>query len=107
MGMELLKGLKYLEENHKITAKARAIGLMGGIELLADPENDVPFDPSIYAAPAVVEECAKRNLILRPLIFGGLNVVALAPPLIVKKQDIETMIEKLSDSIQAFEKKVL
>ncbi|KMY55608.1 aminotransferase [Bacillus sp. FJAT-27231] len=107
MGEELLKGLQYLENTHKTTAKARTIGLMGGIELLADPENDVPFDSSIYAAPAVVEECEKRNLILRPLTFGGLNVVALAPPLIVNKQDVETMIEKLSDSIRAFEKKAL
>lgn len=107
MGEELLKGLKYLEENHKITAKARAIGLLGGIELLSDPENDIPFDSSVYAAPSVVDECAKRNLILRPLTFGGLNVVALAPPLIVNKKNIETIVEKLSDSIKAFEKSVV
>ncbi|WP_042345426.1 aminotransferase family protein [Bacillus massiliigorillae] len=107
MGKELLKGLKYLEQNHKITAKPRAIGLMGAIELLKDPENDVAFDPSIYAAPIVVDECAKRNLILRPLVFGGLNAVAIAPPLIVTKQDVEKIIETLSDSIKAFEKQAL
>ncbi|WP_096200780.1 aminotransferase family protein [Bacillus sp. FJAT-45350] len=107
MGDELLKGLKYLEETHKITARARAIGLMGGIELLADPESNKPFDPGMYAAPAVVEECMKRNLILRPLIFGGQNVVAIAPPFTVTKQDVETIIEKLSDSIKAYEKQIL
>ncbi|WP_096200337.1 aminotransferase class III-fold pyridoxal phosphate-dependent enzyme [Bacillus sp. FJAT-45350] len=50
MGDKLLKGLKYLEENHKITARAKAIGLMGGMEMLADPESNKPFDPSMYAA---------------------------------------------------------
>ncbi|MEK4028551.1 aspartate aminotransferase family protein [Pseudobacillus sp. FSL P4-0506] len=107
MEKELLNGLHYLQDTHKIAAKPRALGLMGGIELLADPDSDTAFDPSVFAAPAVVEECAKRNLILRPLIFGGLNVVAIAPPLIVNKQDIETIIHTLSDSIKAFEQKVL
>lgn len=107
MEQELWKGLNYLQDTHKIAAKPRAIGLMGGIELLADPDSGTAFEPSIFAAPAVVEECAKRNLILRPLIFGGLNVIAIAPPLIVDKQDIETIIATLSDSIQAFEQRVM
>ncbi|WP_413064823.1 aspartate aminotransferase family protein [Siminovitchia sp. 179-K 8D1 HS] len=107
MGEELLKGLKYLEEKHEITAKARGIGLMAGIELFKDREKGEGFAPDVYAAMAVVDECKKRNLILRPLTFGGINCVAIAPPLIVQKQDIETIIDTLSDSIKAFEQKVL
>lgn len=107
MGEELLKGLKYLEENHKITAKARGLGLMAAIELLKDRETGEGFAPELFAAPAVVADCKQRNLILRPLIFGGMNAVAIAPPLISQKQDIETIVEILSDSINEFEQKVL
>lgn len=106
-GEELLKGLKELESKHKITAKARGIGLMAAIELFRDPEKNVPFEASEMAAMAVVEECAKRNLILRPLVFGGLNAVALAPPLIATKQDIEDILSILSEAISAFEEQVL
>ncbi|WP_096439432.1 aspartate aminotransferase family protein [Alteribacter populi] len=107
MGEELLTGLKYLEEKHKVTTKARTTGLLGAIELFADRDTGKAFDPALHAAQQVVEECLNRNLILRPLSFGGMNAVALAPPLIATKGDIETIIERLSDSIHAFETKVL
>ncbi|WP_158734773.1 aspartate aminotransferase family protein [Alteribacillus sp. YIM 98480] len=107
MGAELQTGLKYLEEKHKVTAKSRTIGLLGAIELFADRENEKGFEPSLHAAQQVVEECLNRNLLLRPLAFGGINAVALAPPLIVNKKDIETIIERLSEAIKAFENKVL
>ncbi|WP_101845044.1 aspartate aminotransferase family protein [Halobacillus sp. Marseille-P3879] len=105
METELKKGLAYLEDKHSITAKSRAIGLLGAIELFEDRDNEKGFDPSVNAAPQVVEECLNRNLLLRPLVFGGINAIALAPPLVVTKADIETIIGKLSDSIQAFEKR--
>ncbi|WP_257347369.1 aspartate aminotransferase family protein [Pseudalkalibacillus decolorationis] len=107
MGDELFKGLKYLEEQHQVTAKSRTSGLLGAIELFADRDNGKAFDPSLHAAQQVVEECLSRNLLLRPLSFGGMNAVALAPPLIVNKGDIETIVERLSDAIKAFENKAL
>lgn len=106
MGERLFKGLKYLEENHKITGRARGIGLLGAIQLFKDPEKEEDFDSSLFAAIQVVDECKKRNLILRPLSFG-MDAVAVAPPLIANEQDIDTIIETLSDSIKVFEQKVL
>ncbi|VEF47175.1 aminotransferase [Bacillus freudenreichii] len=100
----MMKGLKYLEENHKITARSRGIGLMGGIELLADRDLGKEFDSSANAAVTVVDECIKRNVILRALTFGGKNIVPLAPPLIINEQQLETIFEVLSESITAFEK---
>lgn len=106
MGEKLLEGLKYLEDNHRITGRARGLGLLGAIQLFKDPDTEEEFDPSVMAALQVVGECKQRNLILRPLSFG-MEAVAVAPPLIVDEKDVETIIETLSDSIKAFEKKVL
>lgn len=103
MGEKLFEGLKYLEDNHKITGSARALGLLGAIQLYKDPEAKENFDPDLFAAIQVVEECKKRNLILRPLSFG-MDAVAVAPPLIVNEKDVEEIINILSDSIAAFEK---
>lgn len=102
----MLRGLKYLEETHNITARSRGIGLMGAIELLADRDTGKEFDLFANAAPVVVEECLKRNVILRALTFGGRNVVPLAPPLIINEKQMETIIEVLSDSIKTFEKSI-
>lgn len=107
MGEKLLKGLKEIEGKHSITANSRGLGLMAAIELFRDPKKNIPFEASEMAAIAVVEECAKRNLIVRPLTFGGLNAIAIAPPLIATEQDIEEILSILSDAIGAFEKQVL
>lgn len=107
VGEELLNGLKELEKKHTITAKARGIGLMAAIELFRDPAKEVPFEASEMAALAVVEECAKRNLIVRPLTFGGMNAIALAPPLITTKEEVNEILAILSEAIEAYEKQVL
>lgn len=104
LGEKLFQGLKYLEENHQITADARALGLLGAISLFKDRDNREGFDFDLHAATAVVELCRERNLILRPLAFG-MEAVAIAPPLIATEQDIDTIIEILSDAIKEFEQK--
>ncbi|WP_174842919.1 aspartate aminotransferase family protein [Neobacillus mesonae] len=103
---ELLKGFQYLEEKHSIVTKTRAKGLMGAFELFVDRDSGTPFDPSALAAPKVIQECFKRKLIARPVVFEGSNIITIAPPLIANKQEIEKIIVILSDSITAFEKQI-
>jgi putrescine aminotransferase len=105
MEKELLAGLKYLEDKHSIVPRTRAIGLLSAFELSADNEN--PFDTSIRAAQKVVEECFKRNLILRAIDFEpGMNIIPIAPPLVINKQEIAKIISIIDDSITSFKKKV-
>lgn len=104
MEAELIKGFKYLEENHVTVTKSRAIGLMAAFELFADPDSKKPFDPEVNAAPRVVQECWKRKLIVRPVTYGGTNIVVMAPPLVINKAQIEDMINIFSDAVAAFEK---
>src|SRR5699024_1223508 len=67
MEKELLKGFNYLEDKHPHFTKQRAKGLLAGFELQADKDKDKNFDPSFQADADVVEECYKRNLMLRPI----------------------------------------
>ncbi|RFU70446.1 aspartate aminotransferase family protein [Peribacillus saganii] len=101
MGPELLKGLKFLEDKHTIVTKSRVKGLLGAFELFEDREQGIPFNPEKMAAPKLVEECLSRGLIVRAVTFGGTNIIALSPPLIITKEEIEKITLILSEAIQA------
>lgn len=102
MEKELQKGLTYLEEKHDIVRNCRAIGLLAAFEVF-DPETGDYLDASINAASTIVDECFDRKLILRPI---GTFRVAIAPPLVINKQEIEKMIAIIDESLTAFEEKI-
>lgn len=104
MSHELAKGLKQLEEKHWTVSEGRNIGLLAGFELYEDRENKKRFDASLVVAPKVIAECLKRNLILRPITYKGTDTIALAPPLIITKKEIQTMINIISDAVSEVEK---
>ncbi|MDQ0273254.1 aminotransferase family protein [Cytobacillus purgationiresistens] len=106
MEAELFKGMCYLETKHDIVTKSRAKGLLGAFELYADKENRLPFEPAAMAAQKLVEECFKRKLIIRSITYNGTNIIAMSPPLIITKEEIETIISILSESISAVEKQL-
>ncbi|MEC1347932.1 aspartate aminotransferase family protein [Bacillus haynesii] len=103
-GEEMLKGLQYLEKTYKHVSKARGLGLLGGLELFRDPESGTPFDPSTHAAAKYVDICFEKGLQLRYFDWRGTNTVAIAPPLIITKEQVEDIINIMSDALTAFEK---
>ncbi|MCY9140430.1 aspartate aminotransferase family protein [Peribacillus frigoritolerans] len=105
-GEELLKGLKYLESNHKHVTNVRGLGLLAGIELLKDPESGISFDPSERAAGLYTDLCMELGLQLRYFDWKGSNTIALAPPLIITSNQIEEIINRMSNALKLFEKQV-
>lgn len=102
MEQELKKGISYLQDRHSIVHKTRAIGLLAGFELYADRDSETPFAPEVKASLNFVEECFKRRLILRALRANeGYNIVALSPPLTIRKEEIAEMIEIMDDALLA------
>lgn len=108
MEQELDAGFEYLKEKHPTVTKTRALGLLAGFELYKDRDEGIPFDSSILSSTEVVDECFRRKLILRPLASKvGRNIVAIAPPLIISRQQVEDMIHIIDKSITVFERKYL
>ncbi|SDI35689.1 aspartate aminotransferase family protein [Natribacillus halophilus] len=106
MEKELQKGLHTLQEKHKCMTKSRAIGLLAGFDLMKDPEADQLFENDVKAAETFVKACRERNLILRKFDFeDGMNTVAIAPPLIITKKEIQELIDILDDALTAVHKK--
>ncbi|ASN06230.1 aminotransferase family protein [Virgibacillus necropolis] len=107
MGRELDKGLKYLEDKYTFFTNRRSRGLLAGFDLMKDPEANIPFDHSARAAGNLVDECYNRKLLIRPFDFEpGMNIVAIAPPLTISKNEVEKIIHIVDDSLTAFSKKI-
>ncbi|CAM3571733.1 aspartate aminotransferase family protein [Aeromicrobium ponti] len=97
MGEEMLKGFKWIQGERELVSEVRALGLIGAVELKSDKGQ---------FAPAVVAEAAKRGLICRSVIFDGMDILVFAPPLTINKQEINSLVEILHDSIFAVEQRI-
>ncbi|MBP2239634.1 adenosylmethionine-8-amino-7-oxononanoate aminotransferase [Cytobacillus eiseniae] len=105
MGIELLTGLKRIQGERRIVGKVKGLGLMAGLELLKDCQTKKTFENPV--SPLIVAEAAKRGLICRSVVFDGQDVVVFAPPLIIKKEEIDKLIDIINESIAAVEEAIV
>ncbi|MFJ8244792.1 aspartate aminotransferase family protein [Peribacillus asahii] len=103
MGEEMLKGFKWLQQEQNIVGEVRGLGLLGAIELVKNQGTNERFNKPL--APLVVNEAAKRGLICRSVVFEGQDTLVFSPPLIINKQEINKMIEIISDSLSVVKQK--
>ena len=82
-----------LEED--FVGEVRGIGLIAGVELYKDPTNKVTFEQVGKAGKVLSDACQKNGLIVRPI----LDTIALCPPLIISKNEIDELVEKLRMSL--------
>jgi len=84
---------------HPMVGHARAVGLVGAIELMADRRRKVPFDPGAGLGARLVELALEHGVILRPL---G-DVVSFCPPLIVGAAEIDQLFDAVAAALQRLE----
>jgi 4-aminobutyrate--pyruvate transaminase len=80
---------------HPLVGHGRAAGLVGAIELMADPAQKVPFDPALKVGARVVEHALDYGVILRPLR----DVISFCPPLIIKPAEIDFLFDAVSRAL--------
>jgi len=78
-----------------IVGEARAIGLIGGLEIVADKTTKAKFPPEIAAARIVEAKCLDHGLILRAL---G-DVLAISPPLIISQEELSDLLARLKRGV--------
>jgi 4-aminobutyrate--pyruvate transaminase len=79
--------------------EVRSVGLIGAIELAADPARRTPFDPAQKAGARVAELALEQGLIVRAM---G-DAVAFCPPLITTAAQIDEMFERFDRALVRFE----
>ena len=85
---KLQNGLRALE-SHPLVGEVRGIGLIAAVELVADKENRINFDPKLAIGAKVMAYTQTRGTILRAM--AG-DAIAFCPPLIITGDEIDKMI---------------
>lgn len=94
----LQNGLRELE-GHPLVGEVRGVGLIAGVELVRDKASKTPFDRSDGAGAIVEEEARKRGLLVRAL---G-DTIAFCPPLIVSPSNVEEIVSRFGEALEASE----
>lgn len=90
--------------DHESVGEIRGVGLMVGIELVADRETKRGFSMPHSACTMVELEAWERGLYCRAM---GIEVVGLAPPLTVDRACVDEMVDILVASVEAMEAALL
>jgi 4-aminobutyrate---pyruvate transaminase len=81
--------------SHPLVGQARAVGLIGALELMADAVQKVPFDPADKVGVRVVREALRRGVILRPV---G-DTITFCPPLIISRSEIDFLFDRVTETL--------
>ena len=104
-GAHLARRLHERFGNHPFVGDIRGPGLFLGLELVADRGSKEPFDPARKLHARVKQEAMARGLMVYPM--GGTvegargDHVLLAPPFIISASEIDMVVERLGDAIDA------
>jgi len=81
---------------HPLVGEARGMGLVGGVELVADKVSKRAFDPKQGMAPRAVRFAQEEGVISR---FLAGDTVAICPPLIISEAEIDDMFNRLARAL--------
>jgi len=81
--------------DHPLVGEARALGMIGAVELVADKVTKRPFEPVGRVGAKTVEFAQSHGLLCRML---G-DSVALCPPLIMTEAEINEMFDRLARAL--------
>ena len=101
MGEVLAEELPRLQERHPSIGEVRGKGLFWGIELVKDRETReplVPFNASgeAFAPMAKIAKAALQNGLY---LMTHWNVIIVAPPLTITREELDEGLEKLDEAL--------
>lgn len=85
--------------DHPLVGEVRGVGMVAGIEIVADKAAKKPFDMAAKAGIRLAGLVRAEGLIVRPIN----NTLALSPPLVITPEEIDEAVEKLARAMDRFE----
>lgn len=92
----LQSGLRAFAD-HSLVGEVRGLGMIAGVELVADKAAKKPFDPAKGAGAIVQEEMKARGVLVRAL---G-DTIAFCPPLIISDAEIKAVTARFGEALDA------
>jgi 4-aminobutyrate--pyruvate transaminase len=81
---------------HPLVGEARGLGLIGGVELVADKRTKRSFQPQQGIGPRAVQFAEAEGLIVRSVLG---DVLTLCPPLVISAAEIDDLFDRLSRAL--------
>src|SRR6478672_8680714 len=81
---------------HPLVGEARGMGLVGGVELVADKKTKRSFEPKAGVGARAVRYAEEEGLIVRFLLG---DVVSICPPLIIAPAEIDELFDRLERAL--------
>ena len=104
-GVALQQRLQQAFGAHAQVGDIRGRGLFWGLELVRERDARTPFDPSLRLHARIKTEAMRRGLLVYPMggtVDGRLgDHVLLAPPFIVSDAELDALVERLREAIDA------
>ncbi|MEJ2292269.1 MAG: aminotransferase class III-fold pyridoxal phosphate-dependent enzyme, partial [Deinococcales bacterium] len=104
-GAQLEDALRRLAQRHPVIGDVRGLGLLQGIELVAD-DALTPFPPSQNVTGRLVRHAFERGLLIYPAsgaVDGAGDAVIVAPPLTIEAAEVDALVGMLDDALGALE----
>ncbi|MCI1590642.1 MULTISPECIES: aspartate aminotransferase family protein [Heyndrickxia] len=102
LGEQLKQSLTSALANHPLVGDIRGKGLLVGVELVKDKSSKEPLE--VELVNKVIAGCKQRGVIIGKngaTVAGFNNVLTLAPPLNIKLEDLELIIDTLTEEIKS------
>ncbi|MDB5559085.1 MAG: hypothetical protein JWQ36_2019, partial [Enterovirga sp.] len=74
-------------------------GLLAAVELVADKDDRVYFDPAKKIGVRVYQETLQRGVIGRAMPNG--DVLGFGPPLCLSREDVDVIVEAVRGALDA------
>ncbi len=104
-GVALQQRLQQAFGAHAQVGDIRGRGLFWGLELVRERDARTPFDPSLRLHARIKTEAMRRGLLVYPMggtVDGRLgDHVLLAPPFIVSDAELDALVERLREALDA------
>jgi adenosylmethionine-8-amino-7-oxononanoate aminotransferase len=104
-GERLRKELAAALAEHPFVGDLRGLGLMIGIELVADRDSKKPFPRRARVTEQVLAAAKDRGLLLYPATGGADgtdgDVAMLGPPFVICDEELAEVVARLADALGA------
>ncbi|MEE9198215.1 MAG: aspartate aminotransferase family protein [Dehalococcoidia bacterium] len=101
MGAYLLSQLNSLADEHPVVGDVRGLGLLCGVELVKDRQTKERFPKEARVGPRLVHKLEELGMLTR-----AADVLFLAPPLVIKKEEVDKMVDIVDRGLGWLEKEL-
>jgi adenosylmethionine-8-amino-7-oxononanoate aminotransferase len=103
LGVVLHEALTSVSQEIEMIGDVRGLGLLQGIELVADRQTLSPFDPELRVTARLVEAARHRGLLVYPAALGingrAGDAIVVAPPLVISEMDLTELVTRLRQAL--------